>query len=138
MGALSPLPSRSCSYAASKRCAARTRLVIDVMRPYLVLTTVRCRGLLVCAQKVDAAPILSSVRRSLRSAERVHPTGHLDAREPRRSHDPALPQAPPTWLTRRQRMNQCSCVSSDQMAGRRDAYFSGSGELLRDLFHAPC
>ena len=61
-----------------------------------------------------------------------------DAREPRRSHDPALPQAPPTWLTRHQRMNRCSCVSSDRMAGRRDAYFSGSGELLRDLFHAPC
>ena len=74
----------------------------------------------------------------MRLADRPEPTGQLDARETRRRDDLALPQALLLGWQRRKRMNRCSRVSSHRMAGRRDVHFSGSGELLRDVFHAPC
>ena len=126
-GVSCPLPARSCLRAVGKRYTAQDHPLTDAMTPYLVLTACAASVLLVCAQEVVPAPSSLSTRRSLRPAERLQPTEHPCAREPRRRDDMALPQA--HLLGRRcgKRMNQCPSVSSDRMAGRRDAIFSGSG-----------
>ena len=62
------------------------------MSPYLMLTACAACGLLLCAQDVAAAPMPSSVRRSLRLADHLGPAGQPSAQEPHGCDDLASPE----------------------------------------------
>ena len=79
---------------------------------------------------------MSEALRSSYPIDRLSYAGHHLARELCRRNDLAMPEAHIVGWRRHERINWCSRVSSNRMAGRRDACFSGSGELLRGAFYA--